>query len=265
MEQRTDDGLSPYRTYTRAEWAALRDDMPMTLDAGRGQPAALAARPARHEGGRGHLSAAVAAAVALCGGDAAAASRAAALPRHRGRQGALHHRRRGLGRGRQVDHRARAAGAAGALAQRAEGRSHHHRRLPAAERGAGARRPDGEEGLSGKLRPAGAAAVSVRREGRPPAGARADLFASGLRRDAEPVGRGRPARHPDRRRPERAADRPPAEGRQGDSVRVGLLRLLGLSRRRRGRAEALVRRSLPDACAAPRSAIRNPTSIAIRS
>src|SRR5712671_906592 len=31
MEQRTEDGLSPYRTYTRAEWAALRDDMPMTL------------------------------------------------------------------------------------------------------------------------------------------------------------------------------------------------------------------------------------------
>src|SRR3954463_12042996 len=31
MEQRIDDGLSPYRTYTRAEWAALRDDMPMTL------------------------------------------------------------------------------------------------------------------------------------------------------------------------------------------------------------------------------------------
>src|SRR5438045_9537357 len=31
MEERTDDGLSPYRTYTRAEWAALRDDMPMTL------------------------------------------------------------------------------------------------------------------------------------------------------------------------------------------------------------------------------------------
>jgi type I pantothenate kinase len=31
MEQRTDDGLSPYHVYTRAEWAALRDDMPMTL------------------------------------------------------------------------------------------------------------------------------------------------------------------------------------------------------------------------------------------
>jgi type I pantothenate kinase len=31
MEQRTDDGLSPYRIFTRAEWAALREDTPMTL------------------------------------------------------------------------------------------------------------------------------------------------------------------------------------------------------------------------------------------
>jgi type I pantothenate kinase len=31
MEQRIDDGLSPYRTYSRAEWARLRDDTPMTL------------------------------------------------------------------------------------------------------------------------------------------------------------------------------------------------------------------------------------------
>jgi len=31
MEQRTDDGLSPYRVFTRAEWAALRADTPMTL------------------------------------------------------------------------------------------------------------------------------------------------------------------------------------------------------------------------------------------
>jgi len=31
MEQRTDDGLSPYRVFARAEWAALRDDTPMTL------------------------------------------------------------------------------------------------------------------------------------------------------------------------------------------------------------------------------------------
>ena len=31
MEQRTDEVLSPYRTFPRAEWAALRDDTPMTL------------------------------------------------------------------------------------------------------------------------------------------------------------------------------------------------------------------------------------------
>jgi type I pantothenate kinase len=31
MEQRTDDGLSPYRTFSRAEWAQLREDTPMTL------------------------------------------------------------------------------------------------------------------------------------------------------------------------------------------------------------------------------------------
>jgi type I pantothenate kinase len=31
MEQRTDNGVSPYRVFSRAEWAALRDDMPMTL------------------------------------------------------------------------------------------------------------------------------------------------------------------------------------------------------------------------------------------
>src|ERR1044071_6684923 len=31
MEQRTDDGLSPYRIFSRAQWAALREDAPMTL------------------------------------------------------------------------------------------------------------------------------------------------------------------------------------------------------------------------------------------
>ena len=31
MEQRTDDGLSPYRIFSRAEWAARRADTPMTL------------------------------------------------------------------------------------------------------------------------------------------------------------------------------------------------------------------------------------------
>src|ERR1700760_2996513 len=31
MEQRTEEILSPYRTFSRAEWAALREDAPMTL------------------------------------------------------------------------------------------------------------------------------------------------------------------------------------------------------------------------------------------
>jgi type I pantothenate kinase len=31
MEQRTEDGLSPYRVFTRAKWAQLREDTPMTL------------------------------------------------------------------------------------------------------------------------------------------------------------------------------------------------------------------------------------------
>ena len=121
--------------------------------AGRDRPAALAQRPARHRRGRGNLPAAVAAPVDVRGGDAAPVRRAAALPRHRGRQDAVHHRRRRLGGGRQVDHRARAAGAARALAQCAQGRSRHHRRLSLSQRHPGTRRPDGEEGLSGELRP----------------------------------------------------------------------------------------------------------------
>ena len=203
-------------------------------DAGRGQPAALAARPARHEGGRGHLSAAVAAAVALCRGDAAAVHRA---------------QQRFLG-----SEEAKVPYIIGVAGSVAVGKSTTARVLQALL----ARWPnvpkvdlvttDGfllpnavleREGLMEKKGfpesydlPA-LLLFPVRREGRAPAGARAGLFASGLRRDAEPVGRGRPAGHPDRRRAQRAADRPPAEGRQGHSVRVGLLRLLGLSRRRR--------------------------------
>jgi type I pantothenate kinase len=34
MEQRVEDGLSPYRRFSRAEWASLREDTPMTLTAG---------------------------------------------------------------------------------------------------------------------------------------------------------------------------------------------------------------------------------------
>ena len=43
MEQRTADGVSPYRVFSRAEWATLRADTPMTLDAGGDRAAAFAA------------------------------------------------------------------------------------------------------------------------------------------------------------------------------------------------------------------------------
>ena len=31
MEQRTEQEVSPYRVFSRAEWAARREDTPMTL------------------------------------------------------------------------------------------------------------------------------------------------------------------------------------------------------------------------------------------
>ena len=43
MEQRTDDGLSPYRVFSREEWAARREDTPMTLTPGGSDARALAA------------------------------------------------------------------------------------------------------------------------------------------------------------------------------------------------------------------------------
>ena len=164
-----------------------------------------------------------------------------------------------LGRGRQVDHRARAAGAAGALAERAQGRSHHHRRLSLSQRGARARRPDGEKGLSGELRPAGAAALPVRNQGRPAPGARAGLLAPHLRRDSEPVDRDRPARHPDRRGPQRAAGRrvcPRTARRCPSSPTSSISRSISMPTRTcccRGTSTA----SRP--CAAPPSAIRSRT------
>ena len=55
--------------------------------------------------------------------------------------------------------------------------------------GARARRADAEEGFPRKLRPAGAAVVPERHQGRAPPGARADLFAHHLRHRAERMGR----------------------------------------------------------------------------
>src|SRR5262245_8442969 len=63
---------------------------------GRGNAAAFAARPPRHDRGRGNLPAVVAALIPLRRGDAAPVPRATELSRHRGREGAFHHRGGGL-------------------------------------------------------------------------------------------------------------------------------------------------------------------------
>ena len=179
MEQRIDDGLSPYRTYSRGGMGGAARRHADDADAGRGDAAALAARPARHEGGRGDLSAAVAAALALRRGDAAAV-----------------HARSSASSAREDDKMPYIIGVAGSVAV---GKSTTARVLQALlarwpnvpkvdlvttdgfllpNAVLRARRPDGEEGLSGELRPAGAAALPLRREGGPPSGARADLLAS---------------------------------------------------------------------------------------
>jgi len=44
MEQRTENGVSPFRAFSRAEWAALRDDTPMTLS-----PAEITALRSMHD------------------------------------------------------------------------------------------------------------------------------------------------------------------------------------------------------------------------
>src|SRR6516162_8921502 len=150
--------------------------------AGGGIAAALDARPARHVGGGGNLSTAVAPLVVLCCGDAKAVWCPAGVSWYRGREDAVYHRRRRFGRGWQIDHRPRLASLAGALAQCAQGRSSHHRRVSVSERGARARRADGQKRISRKLRSSRFAALSLGHQSRAAAGARAALFASRLRR-----------------------------------------------------------------------------------
>ncbi len=85
------------------------------VDGGRCDAAAIAARPAGYRGGRTiylPLSRLLSLYVAATQGLFTAQQR---FLGDRGRQDALHHRRRRLGRGRQIDHRARSAGAALAL------------------------------------------------------------------------------------------------------------------------------------------------------
>ena len=169
MEQRTEDGLSPYRIFSRAEWAALRADTPMTLT-----PDEVTRLRSLHDRlDMKEVEEIYLPLSRLLSLYVAATQRLfRAQQRFLGTEDAKMPYIIGVGGSVAVGKSttARAAGAARALAQYAEGRAHHHRRLPLSERGARARRPDGEEGISRKLRSAGAAALPHRRQGRPPAG-----------------------------------------------------------------------------------------------
>ena len=151
MEQRTDDGLSPYRVFSRAEWAARREDTPMTLT-----PDEVTRVRSLHD----RLDIKEVEDIYLPLTRLLSLYVAATQRLFRAQQNFLAPRTARCrtssalavrGR-RQVDHRARAAGAAGALAERSQGRSGHYRRLSLSQRHSGARRPDGEERISGKLR-----------------------------------------------------------------------------------------------------------------
>ena len=265
MEQRTEDGLSPYQVFSRAAWAALREDTPMTLT-----PDEVTRLRSLHD----RLDMAEIEDIYLPLSRLLSLYVAATQRLFRAQQRFL------------ATEDAKMPYVIGVAGSVAVGKSTTARVLQALL----ARWPnvpkvdlvttDGflypnavlereglmeTQGLSGELRPAGAAAIPVRHQGRAPSGAGAGLFASRLRRDAQSLDRDRPAGNPHRRGAERAADRAPAARRQGDPLRVRLLRFLGLSRRRRGRARGSGTSSASWRCGKPRSAIRNPTSTAIRS
>ena len=115
-----DDGLSPYRTFLRDEWAKLRADAPMTLTADEvvqlqslNDPISLDEVAAIYLPLSRLLSLYVAATQGLF-----KATQRFLLAEHRGK-GALHHRRGGLGGGGQIHHRPRAQSASRPLAQHA--------------------------------------------------------------------------------------------------------------------------------------------------
>ena len=123
MEQRTEDVLSPYRMFSRAEWAELRADTPMTLT-----PEEVTRLRSLHD----RLDMKEVEDIYLPLSRLLSLYVAATQRLFRAQQNFLGTEDAkmpyiigvgGLGGGRQVDHRARAAGAAGALAERAEGRS----------------------------------------------------------------------------------------------------------------------------------------------
>ena len=141
--RRTSRRSRPSSSSAGRDWAALAPSMPSAAPRDRDRAAARPRRAPRPARGRRGLPAAQPAAQPLRRRHEVAARRHERVPARARRVDAVRDRRRRLGRGRQVDDRAPAAGAARPLGAHAPGRAGHHRRLPLPERRARAARPDG--------------------------------------------------------------------------------------------------------------------------
>ena len=182
-------------------------------------------RPAR---GRRGLPAARASDPPAGRGPPGAVRRDRRVPRRAGAEpgpaGAVRHRCRRQRRGRQVHHRACAAGAAGPLGASPARRPGDHRRFPLLEFRAATPQPHASQRFSGKLRPSGADALRHRRQVRCRRGVRTGLLPPAVRHRPRREADHRALRHRDPRGAQRAADRTRADG-------LGPVRLLGLRRR----------------------------------
>ena len=121
---------NPYRVFSRAQWAALRDDMPMTLTAEE-----IARMHSMHDRlDMKEVEEIYLPLSRLLSFYVAAAQRLFVAQRH---FLGIEDRKMPyiIGGGGKVHHGARAAGAAGALVAAPQGRSRHHRRLPVSEQG----------------------------------------------------------------------------------------------------------------------------------
>ena len=172
--------------------------------AGRPRLAAGHQRADRPRRGGGRLPAAQPPPQPVHLGHAGPAARDVDVPRLDRAEGAVRHRRGGVGGGGQVDVRPHPAGAAVAVAGAPAGRPRHHRRLPAPERRARRARHHGSQGVPGELRHAGAARVPARGEERLTRGDRAGVRPRRLRHPPRRAGDRAPARHRHRRGAQRA-------------------------------------------------------------
>ena len=251
------------RSSRASEWARLRADTPLTLTADEVMRLQSPQRPDLARRGRRDLPAAVAPALALRRRDAGAVQGDAALPRSPRTRARCPTSSASPARSRSASRPRRASSRRCSRAGRTRPRSTSS--PPTASccptPSSSALGLMERKGFPGELRHRRAAALPRRHQGRQ-AQRRARRVYSHLVYDVVPG-------------EEIVVDRPdiliveglnvlqparlPRDGTR-DPLRVRLLRLLGLSRRRRGRPAPLVRRAASCACARPPSATRSPTS-----